>query len=334
MRIAAVLLFALATPAAWSQQAISVRAGLVHYLEGTAHIDGTPIKMDRSKFSTVKDGGTLTTGDGMAEVLLAPGIFMRLANQSSMKMVSGLLSDTKIEMIKGSALVEVLEMGKENKVEMRIGNSASLIQKAGLYSFDASNGSVRVFDGKMLVSVDNQNLELGKGREAFVGQTLAASKFPTKTTNSLYDWSKTRSAMVAYANIAASRTMRDNGYRVTNSLWAYYPAYGLVTYLPRSGYIRSPFGWGWYNPSSVWQYYAGAQGYSGGGGNGGGGASASSSSWGGWGSRGGGGGMSGGGSYSGDGGFSRSSSVSAPAASSAPAAAPAAQSAPGGSRGR
>ena len=91
MRIAAVLLFALATSAAWSQQAISVRAGLVHYLEGTAHIDGTPIKMDRSKFSTVKDGGTLTTGDGMAEVLLADlGSPLHLAPASGVFLVGQL----------------------------------------------------------------------------------------------------------------------------------------------------------------------------------------------------------------------------------------------------
>lgn len=337
MRIAAVAILALATQAGWAQQAISVRAGLIHHLEGKADIDGTPVRIDKSKFATVKDGGVFTTEDGNAEVLLAPGIFMRMTGNSSIKMVSGLLTDTRIELLKGSALVEVLEMGKENRVRLNIGNSVSNIVKPGLYSFDASNGSVRVFDGKLEVTADDRTVELGKGREVFVGQTLTASKFPTKLTNSLYDWSKTRSAMIAYANIAAARSVRDNGYSLRNSLWAYYPAYGMVTYLPRSGYLRSPFGWGWYSPGSVWQYYAGNQGYSGGG-NGGGGYSASSGSWGGWNGRSAGsGGYSGGGSYSGDGGFSRSSSMgSAPAASSAPAAAsaPAAQSAPGGGRGR
>ena len=76
MRVAAVLFLSLAASAAWAQQAISVRAGLVHYLEGTATLDGKPVRMERAKFATVKDGSTFTTQDGNAEVLLAPGAYL------------------------------------------------------------------------------------------------------------------------------------------------------------------------------------------------------------------------------------------------------------------
>ncbi len=55
----------------------------------------------------MEKGQTLATEDARAEVLLTPGVFLRLGSHSSFKMVSNLLSDTRLEVLSGTAIVEV-----------------------------------------------------------------------------------------------------------------------------------------------------------------------------------------------------------------------------------
>ena len=76
---------------AWGQQAISARSGMIHYIEGDATIDGTAIHPKFAAFPDVKNGQLLATGEGRAEVLLTPGVFLRLAENSSVRMLSNAL---------------------------------------------------------------------------------------------------------------------------------------------------------------------------------------------------------------------------------------------------
>ncbi|MBI4903547.1 MAG: FecR domain-containing protein [Acidobacteria bacterium] len=310
-----------ASASLFGQQAISVRSGLVHLAEGKATLDGTPVNLRFGAYPIMKDGAVLRTATGRVELLLTPGAFLRMDNNTAVKMVSGKLSDTLVEVSSGAALVEVAGLEKEHRVTVRVGGLSTELVKPGLYRFDASPARVRVFDGRAEVTQGKESLPLTRGKETVDTAVLMAAKFSTKDYDELYVWSKARAASVAQANMVAARSLRSTGSsRSLSNMWLWNPAYGLVTYIPRSGAYHSAFGYYYYSPSTIWQAYSNYGGYNSGGGNYGG----SQSSW---------SGMSNSPSYN-----SSSSGYSAPVMSdsgraSVSASAPAV-SAPAGGRGR
>jgi hypothetical protein len=232
-------------------------------------------------------------------------------------MISNALTDTRLEVLSGSALVEVAELGKYNHITIRQAQSETSLLKMGLYRFDADMGQVRVVEGKAQVAMGDSSVTLKKNRLVSVGSGLQASKFKNSKSDPLYAWSAQRALLVSQVNISAARSLSMNGYRANGSLWAWYPEFGMLAFIPATGYLLSPFGWGYYSPGAVWQVYAPRynQGeYGGGGGRG---------SWSGLNS-----GVSRGGMSSGGGGFGGG----VPARSSAPVSAPA-QTGGGGARG-
>lgn len=269
--IAASLFAFLAVPFAWSQMAISVRSGLLHHVEGQAELDGTPVTPKPGEFPMVNPGSTLATRDGKAEILLAPGAFLRLAPNTSVNMLSSALSDTRVEVLHGTALVEVADLPKETSIAVRIANIDTYVKSRGLYEFDGNAARLRVFDGKAQINrptPGDKPLTAKKGREVLLAAPkLETAKFNTKESQStLYAWSENRSMRIAQTNLVAARSAQKSGLRLPSSGWAFYPSWGMYTFLPRSGLFASPFGWNWYSPGSIWQYglYSPYYGYPGG----------------------------------------------------------------------
>src|SRR5215467_10759511 len=95
---------------AWAQSVISAHSGVVHYVEGEVAIDGASIHPKFAEFPDLKDGQVLAAAEGRAEVLLTPGVFLRLAENSSVRMISNSLADTRIEFVSGSAIIEIAEL--------------------------------------------------------------------------------------------------------------------------------------------------------------------------------------------------------------------------------
>lgn len=253
MRAAAVLL-SLALPSCWAQAVISARSGMVNFVEGRVQLAGQPVKLDGAIFPEVKVGQTFSTQAGHAEILLTPGVFLRLDKNTSVRMISSKLTDTQVEILKGSALVEADEILKDNRIAMKMGDSQTLLLKTGLYHFNADAGQVRTFSGKALVSDASNSIQLKGGRTLLVDSTLAPDKFnKNKSKDELYAWSEQRDNRLELANISVARGVRSNSF--SNSLWAWDPWMGMYTFLPRSGYMSNPFGMAWYSPATVWLAY-------------------------------------------------------------------------------
>src|SRR5579864_3554028 len=96
--------------AACGQSVISAHSGTLQYTEGTVTIDGASVQPKFGQFPEIKPGQVLATTEGRAEVLLTPGVFLRMSEDSSFKMVSNQLSDTRLEMQSGAAMLEVTEL--------------------------------------------------------------------------------------------------------------------------------------------------------------------------------------------------------------------------------
>src|SRR5580700_6950341 len=93
------------------QSVISTRSGVVHFFEGAVYLGGQALEPHLGKFPCMAEGAELRTAQGRAEVLLTPGVFLRVGESSAIRLVANDLSDTRVELLAGSAIVDSEEPG-------------------------------------------------------------------------------------------------------------------------------------------------------------------------------------------------------------------------------
>ena len=247
-------------PAAWSQQGEASNApqnsahpGTVNYIEGQVQLDGNPLDSQSIGSAGVQPGQILQTNNGKAEMLLTPGVFLRLGSNSGVRMVSNGLTDTRVELAGGTAMVEATDVLKGNDIKVLIGNSAATIDKNGLYEFSANPGQVMVYDGKVTVENGSSHVNLGRGREVTLADKLKAKDFNTDQHDDLYAWSSVRSQYLSQASIySAQRYVGEPGAYGPGwwygSGWYWNPWFSAYSFIPGDGIFYSPFGWGFYSP--------------------------------------------------------------------------------------
>src|SRR5580704_17742352 len=108
---------------AWGQSVISAHSGTIHYTEGQVSLDGNAIQPKFGEFPEVKSGQVLAAQDGRAEILLTPGVFLRMAENSSFKMISNQLTNTRLEVQSRSAMIEVGELLSDNAITVVFHNA-------------------------------------------------------------------------------------------------------------------------------------------------------------------------------------------------------------------
>ena len=269
MRRAVLVLSLAAGVCAWGQRAISAHSGMVNYVEGNVTLDNKDLDPKITELPEVKNRSVLATELGRAEVLLTPGAFLRLSENSSFRMISNTLWDTRVEVVSGSAMVEIDELLKDNSINVQYGDAQIALLKKGLYRIDSGDpGTLKVYDGEARVTLDGDGTTAHRGRQVDLGAVLSASNFDPKSTDAFYNWSARRSEYLATANVSAARSSTGAGF--TSSQWVYSPYYGMYTFVPYMGFGYSPFGFNYYSPLTVGSLYQpGLYGYGYGGGYGG-----------------------------------------------------------------
>lgn len=237
---------------------ISARPGAVNYIEGTVAFDGKPLPAKGSAQMFLSANDSLSTADGKAEVLLTPGVFLRLAANSEIRMISPHLTNTVVEVTKGEASVEVAELLPDNVIQIKDHDATVRLSKPGLYGFvGGSEAMARVYEGKALVEVNGSHFELGKGREMQLADAVKPAKFdPKKNEDDLYAWGKVRDEYVSAtsydsANRIASNSMVDSFGGWYGPGWFWNQGFNSWAWLPGDGAYFSPFGFGYYAPGFV-----------------------------------------------------------------------------------
>jgi hypothetical protein len=246
-----------------SAQGRVARPGTVNYAEGQVSLNGQAIGPRQLGSTEVAPGQVLETQDGKAEMLLTPGVFLRLGDHSAVKMISPSLTDTRVEMLRGAAMVEAAQVEKENRLDVIDHGATTAIQKRGIYAFRADQPMVAVYEGEAQVRQDDRTTELHKGKEVALGSAnpqLKAQGFDVKAgenNDPLYAWSKLRSEYMAEANMSLAQTIvvvRPGWWYGTGWYWNSY--FDSWAFMPGAGYLYSPFGWGFYSPAYWGVYYA------------------------------------------------------------------------------
>jgi hypothetical protein len=257
--IAGFFLAALLSAPVWAADTNARAAvpGTVNYVEGQASIADQTV--DAKSIGTVElqAGQSLTTNDGKVEILLTPGVFLRVGANSSVKMMSSSITNTEVGIDKGHAMIEVAEIHPQNDIRISAGGSTAQLLKTGLYDFNLDQGAFRVFDGEAKFEGNSGQVTVKSGRQVSLNSNgpLKTEKFNKKTyqEDDLYRWSSLRSAYLAEANVNASTLYVNNGWGPWGpgwwgAGWYWNPWYSAYTFIPGDGIFYSPFGWGFYSP--------------------------------------------------------------------------------------
>src|SRR5262245_57474194 len=137
------------------------RPGAVNYAEGSVTVAGQTVGAKQIGQTEVGPGQVLSTQTGKAEMLLTPGVVLRLGDNSSVRMESASLTNTRVELLYGEAFVEAAEVLDANRIAVTIGGIDTRIDKKGIYRFDADRPTVAVFDGKATVLEGDRSIEVG-----------------------------------------------------------------------------------------------------------------------------------------------------------------------------
>lgn len=238
----------------------AVVPGVVNYVEGQAQIGNQALDAESMGTVQLRQGESLTTDQGRAEVLLTPGAYLRLNDNSAAEMVSPSLSRTEVALDHGQALVEVNEIHAENDLRVTLDGVTAHMVKTGLYDFDASRGLVRVVDGKAVVRDSHGTVEVKPGWELRVNEAGAPIpvRFDRKAfeATALYRWSNLRSKYLAEANVDAARRYYAGGWYGPDwygpgwygSGWYWDPWLSAYTFVPDDGIFYNTFGWSYYSP--------------------------------------------------------------------------------------
>jgi hypothetical protein len=179
-----------------AQKVVSAHAGLITYLQGPAFVDGKRVILKTARFPQMKNGETLSTGRGRAELLLAPGVVARLSENSQLRMDDTDLADTRVTLLRGDALIEIVQLPEGNRIQVGLAETTTQLTRPGLYRF-GTQGTLRVFGGEALVHAGSGTADVKRGMEVdldpAINPGLTVKKFDRKQTDSLHAWAARRS---------------------------------------------------------------------------------------------------------------------------------------------
>ena len=240
--------FAVCYPAS-AQSVVSTHSGVVYFFDGDVYMGDQQLAQRFGRFPEIAEGGELRTGRGRAEVLLTPGVFLRIADNSSIRLVSNQLSDTKVELTGGSAIVETSEGSSAPPVQVTYEHWRLRVPREGVYRIDSKPPSVSVYKGE----VDITDGDAAKPFAAREGETvplasvLAPDPAAIPANDAFKSWAMSRSQAVASDNATAAGIMDDPDAidNAAGSLagFSYFPLTGI----PGIG-LTNPYGLSFWSP--------------------------------------------------------------------------------------
>ena len=238
-----------------SKYLISAKAGGVNFVEGPVAIvrktgqSGSLIKGDQ-----VNVGDRVSTGAiGRAEILLNPGSFVRLGENSAFEFQNTSLADLRLRLDSGTAILEIFAT-KDFTVTVQVQRSKFKLYESGIYRIDVPNNGVarlEVTKGRALAGTE----VVKSGRAAVMNGSVATiEKFDKGDKDALESWSKSRAKELAKVTARLDRTnMRSSMLNSYMHRWNMYDSFGVWVYDPfYHGATFLPFGYGWGSPYGYW----------------------------------------------------------------------------------
>lgn len=187
------------------QAVISTRSGLVHFFEGAVYVADQPLEARLGRFTSIPEGSELHTEQGRAEVLLTPGVFLRIGEKSAVRLIASALSDTRVELLAGSAIVDSMEPSQ--------GTSVTLVYKSwnvhqagkGMYRIDSDPPRLRVREGQAEVSMaGGAPVSVERGTDLPFAAILVPERSSGEAHDGFSDWAEGRAESISADNAIAA----------------------------------------------------------------------------------------------------------------------------------
>src|SRR5580693_6277872 len=200
-RIASTVVLMAMTAAAGSAQSVtSAHSGTLHYFDGDVSIDGSPVESRVGRFSEIKEQSVLRTAQGRAEVLLTPGVFLRIGENTAIKMLDNRLLSTRVEILSGTAVIESDDPQmsiKDSPVSLIYKDYEIRLVKHGLVEIGSDPAEMKVYKGEAVVTVAhgtdaNDRATVKEGRLLPFSAALLTENFDQKVGDDLYLWARDR----------------------------------------------------------------------------------------------------------------------------------------------
>jgi hypothetical protein len=259
-RVAVLPLLALAlaarTPAS-AQSVISTHSGVLYFFEGSVFIGDEQVQQKFGKFPAIGEGGELRTERGRAEVLLTPGVFLRIGENSSIRMLSNQLADTRVELLGGSAILESNEAeagpGPDTSVELIHRNWHVRVPRHGVYRIDSEPPQLQVYKGEAEVSIgleghpEPTTVAVKEGEILPLAGVLVAEKSASAPVDGFKTWAMSRNQAVSADNAVAAGILDDPSQIDSSGLtvggFSYFPFGGIAPLR-----IPKPYGLSFWSP--------------------------------------------------------------------------------------
>jgi hypothetical protein len=271
----ATVLMAMTAAVSSAQSITSAHSGLLHYFDGSVSIDGKPVDYKVGKFSEIKENSVLSTGQGRAEILLTPGVYLRVGENTSIKMLDNRLLSTRVEFVSGSMILESddpMASVKDPAVTIVYKDYQLQPMKFGIFEMTSDPAQMKVYRGQADAVAGVAKTSVKEGHMLVLSAALLTEKFDEKQVDDLYLWARDRGAALSAANMASARSLSANGYSQNNLYmggmypglgfnsaynggWYLNSGLGMYAYMPYGGMFYSPFGYGLFSPGTIYNFY-------------------------------------------------------------------------------
>jgi hypothetical protein len=190
-----------------AQPVIAARSSLLSYADGKVLLNNQAVKVSATRFPQVKQNDVVRTEAGRAEVLIEPCASLRLNQDSSFRMVLDDLSNPQMELLSGSAVIDIAGIAKGVAITLLVKTATVVMAREGMYRFDLSPALLKVFYGQATVQRANgTGLNMAAGRMLHLDRPTP-EKFDRRYGDALDVWSVQRSLVLARARAGEAYQM-------------------------------------------------------------------------------------------------------------------------------
>jgi FecR-like protein len=239
---------------------ISAKAGGVNAVVGRVMVtrkDQEPQLLSQTE--NISAAETVSTGTASnAEILLNPGSYLRLDENSEFKFEDISLDSLQLRLVRGSAIIEATGVADMNLgIKIATPHAEFTIMRSGVYRLNVQSDASEMAVRKGRASFGPNKTDIVKGGNTItIGKGFSAQGKLAKEKDTFEAWSKQRAEFLAKANERLSARAL-NGYLSNFNAWDPWfwgrNRFGLWTFSSRFGcYTFLPFYYGWSSPYGHW----------------------------------------------------------------------------------
>jgi hypothetical protein len=245
-----VLAFAVGFTAS-GQSVVSTHSGVIYFFVGSVFLGDQRLEQKFGRFPDIGEGRELRTTLGRAEILLTPGVFLRLDENSSIRMLSSRFSDTQVELLGGSAILEVTETVPDTAVKLIYQNWQMRVPQKGVCRIDTEPPQIHAYKGEVEVEVatddKTETVAVREGEVLPLAAVLVAEPSTNIGNDDFKYWAMSRSQAISADNTLAAGIVDDPSQIDSSGL-----ASGGYSYFPSTGIpsldIGNPYGLSFWSP--------------------------------------------------------------------------------------